>query len=323
MEPPRPTSAFLPALQYATLLDVLAERGHERGAVLAAGGYLTLPQMEALALRACALEPGISCEVGARVSLMSHGWLSVAALSSATIGQALVVVAEHFALVSPLFEMSVREADGRIAIRLTSRWTLPAEVERYHTEAFCSSLQAHVPRLLFHGSLPTGLEVSSWPAGPELGSARPHHEIRFPAALGDVRLPLADASVHRAAVDRCRAHLAAQRDPVETAAAVRRQLIASGAPFPDVVAIAKRLGTSSRSLRRRLRDEGTSFRALLDEVRSTLADEWLDDPKRSITEIGFDLGYTDAANFTRAYRRANGLSPSAARKQRLGFAASA
>ena len=97
----------------------------------------------------------------------------------------------------------------------------------------------------------------------------------------------------------------------------------NGPPFLDLAGTAKRLATSSRSLRRRLRDEGTSFRSLLDEVRSSLADEWLEDPRRSITEIGLDLGYTDAANFARAYRRTKGVSPSAARRQRLGMAASA
>jgi AraC-like DNA-binding protein len=58
-------------------------------------------------------------------------------------------------------------------------------------------------------------------------------------------------------------------------------------------------------------------------VRSSLADAWLEDPRRSITEIGLDLGYTDAANFARAYRRTNGQSPSAARRQRLGSSACA
>lgn len=322
MESTRPTLAFLPVQPYAALLDALAERGHDRTSVLvsaglepesfARDGYLSLLQMEALVASACALEPSIGLDVGARLSPMSHGWLSVAASSAATIRDALAVVADHFAFVSPLFEMSVRAQEDRLCIRLTRRWPLSVRIERYHAAMFGASLCAHLPRLLFGGAMPSEVEIDAV-----------NRELRVPAALADVALPLADASVHRAALRRCRTLLDARPDPTQTAAAVRSVLIASGAPFPDLDGTAKRLATSSRSLRRRLREEGTSFRSLLDEVRSTIADEWLEDPKRSITEIGLDLGYTDAANFTRAYRRANGVSPSAARRQRLGLAVSA
>ena len=75
--------------------------------------------------------------------------------------------------------------------------------------------------------------------------------------------------------------------------------------------------------------DGRKMRLGLDYGRQMALEAWAkkivvgEDPRRTITEIGLDLGYTDAANFTRAYRRANGISPSAARKQRLGLAASA
>jgi AraC-like DNA-binding protein len=305
----QPTSAFLPAHLYAPLLDVLVERGHARTAVLdAAGleaepftrsdGYLSLPQRAALVTHACALEAELGRDVGPRVSPMSHGWLSVAALSAPTIREAIDVVAQHFALVSPLFDLSVDATQDSIAIRLVCRWALAPEIERFHVAALCASLHAHMPRLVLR-ALPGGVEID--------------------AAVVEQPLALADARVHRDALARCRALVAARPNPTETAATVRRVLIASGPPFLDLVGTAKRLATSSRSLRRRLREEGTSFRSLLDEVRSTIADEWLEDPKRTITEIGLDLGYTDAANFTRAYRRANGVSPSAARRQRLGL----
>jgi AraC-like DNA-binding protein len=323
MEATQPTLAFLPVHPYARLLDVLAERAHARGTVLAAagldveafarhGGYLSLQQMEALVTCACACEPDrdLGLEVGARVSLMSHGALGVAVLSAATIGEAIAVLAKHFALVSPLFEANVRVEDDIVVVALRGRYPLSAALERYHA-AFCASLFAHIPGLLAPGSQSSE---------PELDLAR--LELRIPTTLAARALPLADAYAHGDALRRCRASLDARPDPTDAAATVRRVLVASGAPFPDLDRIAKRLATSGRSLRRRLREEGTSFRSLLDEVRSSLADAWLEDPRRSITEIGLDLGYTDAANFARAYRRANGVSPSTARRQRLGLAAS-
>lgn len=319
MDSTRPTLAFLPVQPYAHLLDVLVERGHDRAQILATcgldetifarTGYLSIAQMETLVGHACALVPELGREIGARVSLMSHGWLSVAALSAPTIGDAIEIVARHFALVSPLFVVTVRAAEGELRVRLSPRWELATEVERYHATAFGAAMMEQLPRLS-QGSRAFEIDAAS-------------RELRIHAAIAEQRLPLADARVHHDALARCKARLDAQPDPTRTAATVRRVLLACGAPFPDLDGTAKRLATSSRSLRRRLREEGTSFRTLLDEVRSTIADEWLDDPRRSITEIGLDLGYTDAANFARAYRRANGRSPSEARRERMGLSACA
>src|SRR5690606_38425083 len=110
MDTTQPTLAFIPARHYASLLDLLVERGHSRDAVLASvglhpesfareAGYLSLQQMEDLVERACSLEPGreIGLDVGARISLMSHGSVSVAALSAANLGEAIEVIAEYFA----------------------------------------------------------------------------------------------------------------------------------------------------------------------------------------------------------------------------------
>ncbi|MBK7153865.1 MAG: helix-turn-helix domain-containing protein [Sandaracinaceae bacterium] len=49
-----------------------------------------------------------------------------------------------------------------------------------------------------------------------------------------------------------------------------------------------------------------------------MADQWLADPHRSITDIGLELGYSDAANFSRAFRAARGRTPNEARAELLG-----
>ncbi len=341
METTRPNLAFIPAATYARLVDVLAERGHARAAVLAASeldaevladeqGCLSLTQVETLLAHAFALEPlaELAHAVGARTTLMSHGWLSIAALSAPTLGDALALVAESFALVCPLLEVSLHEVGGITKIRLSSACALSWEVEQFHLAMLFASIHVHAPNVSRQGTLPAGLAVAvtyarpkrpSWVDGLEIEVAygQTHNELSLPTAGLRARLPLADARVHAMSRRRCEAELEARPNPSETAASVRCILHESGPPFLDLVATAKRLAMSTRSLRRRLQSEGTSFRCVLDEVRSTFADLWLEDPKRSITEIGLDLGYADAANFARAYRRANGLSPSAARKRRL------
>jgi AraC-like DNA-binding protein len=72
-----------------------------------------------------------------------------------------------------------------------------------------------------------------------------------------------------------------------------------------------------RTLHRHLVREGTSFRQVLEDVRHTLALEHLQTGQLTIAEIACALGYTDLANFRRAFRRWEGEAPSASRTRQL------
>lgn len=71
---------------------------------------------------------------------------------------------------------------------------------------------------------------------------------------------------------------------------------------PDVVVVAKELGMSERTLQRRITEEGTSFRQLLNETRHEMAKEYLADESIEITEAAFLLGYENVNSFYRAFR---------------------
>ncbi len=77
--------------------------------------------------------------------------------------------------------------------------------------------------------------------------------------------------------------------------------------------IARSLAVSTRTLQRRLRQENTTFAALLDDVRRVHALHLLRDPNTTIYEIAYLLGYSEAASFHRAFRRWTGASPGDAR----------
>ena len=68
---------------------------------------------------------------------------------------------------------------------------------------------------------------------------------------------------------------------------------------------------------RRLREAGLTYTGLLDEVRLEIAAEMLDEGGKKVRDIAFDLGYSDQANFTRAFRRWAGVSPSEYRRLRV------
>jgi AraC-like DNA-binding protein len=77
----------------------------------------------------------------------------------------------------------------------------------------------------------------------------------------------------------------------------------------DLASLANAAGTSVRSLQRRLAGAGLSFSELLEEARFETAQRLLHDPNRKVIAISAELGYTDSANFTRAFRRWTGRSP--------------
>lgn len=78
--------------------------------------------------------------------------------------------------------------------------------------------------------------------------------------------------------------------------------------------VAEAAGTSARSLQRRLAAFGIRFSRLVDEARFRAASQRLHDPAVQIIDVAVELGYTDAANFTRAFRRWSGVSPLAFRR---------
>jgi AraC-like DNA-binding protein len=90
-----------------------------------------------------------------------------------------------------------------------------------------------------------------------------------------------------------------------------RLMIVRGMPDGDVSldGTARRLGTSARTLQRRLSDENLSFDALLDGTRRELARQYLGDPALSIQETAHLLAFSDLRGFYRAFKRWEGCTP--------------
>ena len=87
---------------------------------------------------------------------------------------------------------------------------------------------------------------------------------------------------------------------------------------PTIRVVAKRLGTSVRTLQRRLGQEGGVFSTLVEDVRRDVAMRYLADGKANLTDIAFLTGYSELSAFGRAFRRWTGETPLAVRKQLLG-----
>lgn len=93
-----------------------------------------------------------------------------------------------------------------------------------------------------------------------------------------------------------------------------KTLLLSG--IPDIHSTADAAGISPRTLQRNLEKHDSSFTQMLVQVRIQLAKQWIRDGRQSLSEIAHALGYSDVTNFSRAFRRHTGQSPSNYRKDR-------
>lgn len=87
--------------------------------------------------------------------------------------------------------------------------------------------------------------------------------------------------------------------------------------LPEMEQVAAQLATSARTLQRRLAERETTFQALVDGVRRSYAERFLGDGRLALGEIAFLVGFSDASNFHRAFRRWTGMTPAAFRARAL------
>jgi len=130
-------------------------------------------------------------------------------------------------------------------------------------------------------------------------------------------LPAADPMLSDVIVRHAEALLAARPAPTTLIAdRVRRMLAeALGEGAVSLATIATRLKMSERSLQRRLSDEGTTFDAVVEEMRRDLALRYLGDRNVAIAEVAYLLGYSEPSAFHRAFKRWTGATPAEMRRR--------
>jgi AraC-like DNA-binding protein len=87
---------------------------------------------------------------------------------------------------------------------------------------------------------------------------------------------------------------------------------------PGMSRVARDLGMSVRSLRRRLTEEGVSYKGILEESLAMTATRMLGDTRRTIQEIAHAMGFSDPTAFHRAFKRWTGTTPAQYREKRAG-----
>ena len=132
--------------------------------------------------------------------------------------------------------------------------------------------------------------------------------IRVPIKYIDKPQPTYDANLARLLSDQCARQLR-QRQTGGIRDSVRNQILGDLGLMASLDDVASAINLSSRTLRRKLDNESTSFRALVEEERKQMASQLLISSDMKIDELAAHLGYTDTSSFTRAFRRWSDCSP--------------
>jgi AraC-like DNA-binding protein len=129
--------------------------------------------------------------------------------------------------------------------------------------------------------------------------------IRFPASM--LALPLANPAARLPETGAVRRLEAPPRDFVSSVRPVIASLIGTG--HPNIKFVAEAADMNVRTFQRRLADNGLVYAKLVSEIRLAEASRLLVESDRKVTDIALDLGYSDPAHFTRAFRGWTGSSP--------------
>lgn len=136
-----------------------------------------------------------------------------------------------------------------------------------------------------------------------------HNEISIPIDISKEKLISANSAVHIIYEEQCERLLRDLNKIENFSAATRRILLQAGDDFPDIKEVAYKLHISESTLRRRLKEESSSYRIICDEVRDILAKKYLTTTNLTISDIAMLLNYSEAASFRRAFVRWNKVTP--------------
>jgi AraC-like DNA-binding protein len=139
--------------------------------------------------------------------------------------------------------------------------------------------------------------------------------LHYDRAILDERPPLSHPLTAALFQETCEDLIAKARASAGVAGEIYQMLIRKPGHFPGMEEIAQALNMTSRTLRRRLSEEGVSFSEIQADVYRTVSIEYLRTTHLSIDDIGELVGFNDVTNFRKAFKRWTGTTPSAVRRE--------
>lgn len=269
--------------------------------------------------------PSLGMEVGIAVSVAAHGQVGYAAVASKDVRQAFDVIVRYSKLRSNALAFRLIEGANGEYCRLQIQEMFDfGDVRVPVLEAVLLVVVQLLESLLGQPFDDVQyLFPFPEPAWSSAYAARLKGKIRFGAGSMEIVLPqtvldmpclTADPVAYASARRDCEHGMAQLLHENDILHQVRLRLKAGGENLPGCEAMAEALHMSTRTLLRKLKQHGTSYQALVDEVRKEQAQWYLQHTSYPVETIAARLGYLDTSNFSRTFRRWFGVSPSAYRQ---------
>jgi AraC-like DNA-binding protein len=271
-------------------------------------------------------DPRLPFRIGSSIHASAYGMYGYAILCSTDFRRTMEFCVKYHVLAAPLVEFSFREQEG------LGLWTMAPILHHIVDEQlyrFVVELQIGVHISLLRdvmGPSFTPHEITlTYPqagdfrltedlVGCELLFEQSENQIAFAAKWLDSPAKLGNRVTYPAIEALCDELLTDVALRTGIAGKIRMRLLQDIAKRPTFAATAKLLGASTRTLRRQLENQGTSFRELVDELRVQVAVKYLRETLMTNEDIAIALGFSDAANFRHAFRRWTDKTPSEFRR---------
>ncbi|PDS59962.1 AraC family transcriptional regulator [Rhizobium anhuiense] len=328
-------AANIPAFPIRHLVTALTDFGLDAPRLLVGLG-LTVKDLEDPAcrvsfrqgreaiLRAIQMTPGkgLGLETGIREKITSVGLVGYAMLTAPTVGDAVKLGLQLQKDTGSMLEFDARQTSEGIMVTASTRFHDPDIYTFLVEEAFASFMGIAVG-LVGEAFRPIRVDC----AYPPPTHAADYHrvfgcEVRFGQMENGFlyhpdwyKQPLgtSDPFTHRQLLEFMSYNRARSREAAEITESVERVLRQRLQDRINIAKVARELGMSERTLRRRLAESNVSFQGLLDGLRKNRTLELLANRQLSVEQIAFAVGFTDPHNFRRAFRRWTGTTPGALR----------
>jgi AraC-like DNA-binding protein len=337
--PAAPPGARHPAAGVVVLARTLLDLGHDPEPLLRrcglpaqlAGTGQTVPVDRELdfireALRVSG-RPDLGLLAGRGHRFPVFGFWGLALAASPTLASAIRVGLQYVDLTHTFLRWSFHRGRGHAELRMRPSIAL-GELENFFVERDATAAatlfedltgqRGGLSEAVFGYAAPAWADRYAAAFGCPVAFGRDRHALRLAPDRLDQPLPGRDPVTAAAAEAQCRRLLGTLTPAGSLATRLRRYMLDHPGRLPTQDESARQLGLSRRSLRRRLAEEGTGFRALLDEVRFGLVAGYLENTPLSLDEIAARTGFSDAANLSHAFRRWTGESPGGWRNRRSG-----
>jgi AraC-like DNA-binding protein len=266
--------------------------------------------------------------LGKKMSVLAMGPVGAAIAFAPNLREGLQVLESFSRLHATYIDISARSTLRGMTVTILYRHDT-GDLERFHTETAALLLQQYIETLAGEAVRDTHFRLAI--REPEDSAAYKealHGRISFGSVENVVDIPLRWLDLpspyyHRDLWRQAQMRLAqALKDQIRIEDTPYKQHVialmrTSEPPLPDLCDVAYGLNVSQRTLNRRLQAENASFRQLKSEALARWAKQYLSETEHSVEAIAEILGYTDTANFRRAFRKSAGYSPIEYRQRRI------